>query len=155
MAGPPTRLVILDNIWRRGFSPIPLSCPLPPSFFPVLSMGCSQDIATLAETEVIFSFKSGAGVAQHPSSNRGASTVNFATGEAESADECHENFAKLHGAFMLFAWMVLVPWGIYYVRCRPGFPLLIWSATSEYKTGSSPVLCAGRPGGLVGILVTS
>lgn len=69
----------------------------------------------MAGTQVIFSFREGAGVGQHPNANRGASTVNFVTGDVDN--ECNENnFATLHGCLMLIAWMMLAPWGIYYVR---------------------------------------
>ena len=89
-----------------------------PSF--AFSLVFRQDIADSADTEIIFSFKSGAGVAQHPNANRGASTLNFLTGDVDIDYDCNENFATLHGALMLVAWMVLAPWGIYYARC--GFP---------------------------------
>eukprot|EP00752_Nemacystus_decipiens_P002581 g2416.t2 len=86
----------------------------------------ASDIADKTETAVIFSFREGAGVGQHPNANRGASTVNFATGDVENL--CNENnFATLHGALMLIAWMVLAPWGIYYVRYRKGEQIdFIW-----------------------------
>lgn len=74
-----------------------------------------QDIKNEIDTEVIFAYREGAGVGQHPNANRGASTINFATGEVDNL--CVENnFVSLHGALMLIAWMVLAPWGIYFVR---------------------------------------
>ncbi|CAM9145144.1 unnamed protein product [Ectocarpus sp. 8 AP-2014] len=73
----------------------------------------AQDVKDQKDTEVIYSF--GESLGQHPSSSRGASTINFATGDVEI--ECDENnFVSLHGALMLIAWVVLAPWGIYYVR---------------------------------------
>lgn len=72
-----------------------------------------QDIEDEGDTEVIYSF--GESLGQHPTSSRGASTINFATGDVDI--ECDENnFVSLHGALMLIAWMVLAPWGIYYAR---------------------------------------
>ncbi|CAN0025142.1 unnamed protein product, partial [Ectocarpus sp. 6 AP-2014] len=84
------------------------------------------DLDNEEDTEVIYSFREGAGVGQHPNANRGASTVNFATGDVDN--ECDENnFVSIHGALMLIAWMVLAPWGIYYVRYRKGEEIdFIW-----------------------------
>ncbi|CAM9152625.1 unnamed protein product [Ectocarpus sp. 12 AP-2014] len=73
----------------------------------------AQDIEDEKKTKVIYSF--GESLGQHPTSSRGASKINFATGDTEI--ECDENnFVSLHGALMLIAWMILAPWGIYYVR---------------------------------------
>ncbi|CAM9704645.1 unnamed protein product, partial [Ectocarpus fasciculatus] len=84
----------------------------------------AQDIEDEGDTEVIYSF--GESLGQHPTSSRGASTINFATGDVDI--ECDEdNFVSLHGALMLIAWMVLAPWGIYYVRYRKGEEIdFIW-----------------------------
>ncbi|CAN0459914.1 unnamed protein product, partial [Ectocarpus sp. 8 AP-2014] len=38
-----------------------------------------EDIETEADTLVIYSFKKGEGVGQHPNTNRGAATINFVT----------------------------------------------------------------------------
>ena len=65
---------------------------------------------------VIYSYKEGKGVGQHPNANRGSSSINFATGNAEAYCEDDENFESLHGALMLIAWMILAPFGIYYIR---------------------------------------
>ncbi|CAB1104357.1 unnamed protein product [Ectocarpus sp. CCAP 1310/34] len=78
----------------------------------------AQDIENEEKTEAIYS--SGESLGQHPTSSRGANTINFATGNVEV--ECDENnFVSLHGALMLTSWMILAPWGIYYVR--PGLIL--------------------------------
>ncbi|CAN0184392.1 unnamed protein product, partial [Scytosiphon promiscuus] len=86
----------------------------------------ATDVENQADTDVVYSFREGAGVGQHPNANRGASTVNFATGDVEIV--CSEdNFVSLHGALMLIAWMILAPWGIYYVRYRKGEEIdFIW-----------------------------
>ena len=65
---------------------------------------------------MIYSYREGAGVGQHPNGNRGASSVNFATGGAEGKCNDDDNFESLHGALMLIAWMFLAPAGIYYIR---------------------------------------
>lgn len=98
---------------QQPFSPCPLpNCELP------LRYDRRQDIDNAAETLVIYAYRQGTGVGQHPNSNRGASTVNFATGDAESeCDDDHDEFVSLHGALMLIAWMALAPLGIYFVRC--------------------------------------
>lgn len=68
------------------------------------------------DTLIIFAYREGEGIGQHPNANRGAATVNFATGTVETV--CTDNeFITLHGALMLIAWMVLAPVGIYYARC--------------------------------------
>lgn len=75
-----------------------------------------QDIDSQRDTLVIYAFREGEGIGQHPNANRGAATVNFATGNVEN--ECADNeFITLHGALMLIAWMLLAPAGIYYARC--------------------------------------
>lgn len=89
---------------------------LSPSFvFRVLSHG-TKDIDDEVETSVIYSFREGEGVGQHPNANRGSATVNFATGETEVECDDQKHFVSLHGALMLIAWMLCAPIGIYYVR---------------------------------------
>ena len=75
-----------------------------------------QDLANAAETELIYSFREGSGVGQHPSANRGSSTVNFALGSVENNCDDSSDFILFHGTLMLIAWMILAPLGIYYVR---------------------------------------
>lgn len=75
-----------------------------------------QDIGSGADTLVIYSFKKGEGVGQHPNTNRGSATVNFLTGDVETVCEGETNFVSLHGALMLIAWLLVAPFGIYYVR---------------------------------------
>ena len=53
---------------------------------------------------------------QHPNSNRGSATVNFALGTVENNCEDSSDFILFHGTLMLIAWMILAPLGIYYVR---------------------------------------
>lgn len=75
-----------------------------------------QDIDNALDTLVIYAYREGEGIGQHPNANRGAATINFATGTVETV--CTDNeFITLHGALMLIAWMVLAPVGIYYARC--------------------------------------
>ncbi|CAM9534507.1 unnamed protein product [Ascophyllum nodosum] len=79
----------------------------------------NQDISDSVDTEVIYSFREGPGVGQHPNANRGAATVNFATANVESV--CDDNdFVSLHGALMLIAWLLIAPIGIYFIRYRKG-----------------------------------
>lgn len=69
----------------------------------------------MASTEIIYSFREGAGIGQHSNADRGAAKVNFATGDSEN--QCAESdFVPLHGALMLIAWMIIAPIGIYYIR---------------------------------------
>lgn len=79
-------------------------------------MGLSKDLANAAETEVIYAFRGGSGVGQHPSANRGSSTINFALGTVENNCDDSSDFILLHGTLMLIAWMIVAPFGIYYVR---------------------------------------
>eukprot|EP00904_Undaria_pinnatifida_P011028 jgi/Undpi1/7055/HiC_scaffold_21.g09529.m1 len=79
-----------------------------------------RDLDREDDTMVIYSYKEGEGVGQHPNANRGSSSINFATGNAEAHCEDDENFESLHGALMLIAWMILAPFGIYYIRYRKG-----------------------------------
>ena len=75
-----------------------------------------QDFDNEVDTLVIYAFKAGGGVSQHPNSNRGSASVNFATGNVETECEGDTNFVSLHGALMLIAWMLIAPIGIYYAR---------------------------------------
>ena len=75
-----------------------------------------QDLDRGRDTMVIYSYKEGEGVGQHPNANRGASIINFSTGNADAHCEDGEDFESLHGALMLIAWMILAPVGIYYIR---------------------------------------
>ncbi|CAM9394854.1 unnamed protein product, partial [Laminaria digitata] len=76
-----------------------------------------EDIQNERDTLVIYSYREGTGVGQHPSGNRGASTVNFATGDSEvECERGKSQFVSLHGALMLVAWLTLAPAGIYYIR---------------------------------------
>lgn len=98
---------------------------------------CRQDIVFEADTPVVFSYREGVGVGQHPNSNRGASTVNFATGAVEISCENSRRFASLHGALMLIAWMFVAPAGIYYIRCARG-TLLVYSLAWPLAPSLSP-----------------
>lgn len=78
-----------------------------------------QDIDASLATLVIYAYRAGDGIGQHPNANRGAAAVNFATGTVETV--CSDNeFITLHGALMLIAWMILAPFGIYYARSGGG-----------------------------------
>eukprot|EP00904_Undaria_pinnatifida_P011031 jgi/Undpi1/7058/HiC_scaffold_21.g09532.m1 len=79
-----------------------------------------RDLDRGRDTMVIYSYKEGEGVGQHPNANRGASIINFSTGNADAHCEDGEDFESLHGALMLIAWMILAPVGIYYIRYRKG-----------------------------------
>lgn len=74
-----------------------------------------QDTDEKADTSVIYAFKEGSGVGQHPNSNRGAAVLNFVTESVESQLEA-TNFVSLHGALLLVAWLLVAPIGLYYAR---------------------------------------
>ncbi|CAM9174754.1 unnamed protein product, partial [Laminaria digitata] len=77
------------------------------------------DIAGDVETQIVYSWRSGPGITdQHPNSQRGTAAVNFKDGTT-SCDDTSEYFA-LHGALLLFAWMLIAPYGIYQARYRKG-----------------------------------
>lgn len=75
-----------------------------------------QDIENEADTFVIYSFKKGEAVGQHPNTNRGVATMNFVTGDVDALCEETTSFISLHGALMLIAWMIIAPLGIYFAR---------------------------------------
>eukprot|EP00904_Undaria_pinnatifida_P011027 jgi/Undpi1/7054/HiC_scaffold_21.g09528.m1 len=91
-----------------------------------------KDLDLERDTMVIYSYKEGAGVGQHPNANRGASSINFATGSSEAHCEDTDNFESLHGALMLIAWMILAPVGIYYIRYRKG-EAVDWAGRQWYE----------------------
>ncbi len=66
---------------------------------------------------MIYAWRSGEGVGKHPNSQRGAAQINFQDGSAVG-DECSEKteYYALHGAFLLVAWMIVAPYGIYQAR---------------------------------------
>lgn len=75
-----------------------------------------QDIAKGSKTPLIYSWRSGEGIGQHPNTQRGASNVDWNTGEFDGeCDDSHEFYA-LHGALILLAWMVVAPYGLYQAR---------------------------------------
>lgn len=41
----------------------------------------ASDIDNMGETDVIFAFRAGEGVDQHPNANSGSATINFVTGD--------------------------------------------------------------------------
>ncbi|CAM9558139.1 unnamed protein product [Pylaiella littoralis] len=91
----------------------------------------AADIDAGRDTYVIFAYREGEGIGQHPNANRGAATVNFATGNVEVS--CDDNdFLLVHGSLMLVAWMVLAPMGIYYVRYRKGESITWFSFDFEW-----------------------
>ncbi|CAM9989598.1 unnamed protein product, partial [Ascophyllum nodosum] len=71
-------------------------------------------------TYVIFAYREGAGVGQHANFNRGASTVNFVKGTSTTVCEDESDFYLVHGALILFAWLALLPVGVFFARYRKG-----------------------------------
>lgn len=66
-------------------------------------------------TSLIYAFKEG-DIGQHANANRGSGSVNFATGDSEAGCDSDTDFASLHGALMLIAWLLVAPVGIYFIR---------------------------------------
>lgn len=76
-----------------------------------------DDIEMAEDTNIVYAWRAGAAVSQHPNSQRGSAEVNFVDGTvAATCDDAHDYFA-LHGALLLVAWMVIAPYGIYQARC--------------------------------------
>lgn len=75
-----------------------------------------DDIDASVFTEVIFSWRSGEGLGQHPNSQRGSAEVNFVDGTV--VIECDESsdYYAFHGALLLMAWMLVAPYGLYQAR---------------------------------------
>lgn len=81
-----------------------------------LTPSFSQDLDDDKSTMVLYAFKdSSDGFSKHSSDDRGAFTVNFATGDVEYICSVND-FISLHGLAMLFAWIVVAPVGIFYAR---------------------------------------
>ncbi|CAN0439176.1 unnamed protein product, partial [Laminaria digitata] len=77
----------------------------------------ADDIAAGDDTPIIYSWRSGEGIGKHPNSQRGIALVNFAdaTATSSSCDDSTDYYA-LHGALLLFVWMLIAPYGIYQAR---------------------------------------
>lgn len=77
----------------------------------------ADDIAAGDDTPIIYSWRSGEGIGKHPNSQRGNALVNFAdaTATSSSCDDSTDYYA-LHGALLLFVWMLIAPYGIYQAR---------------------------------------
>eukprot|EP00752_Nemacystus_decipiens_P001683 g1633.t1 len=100
------------------------------------------DIDQALTTLVIYAYREGEGIGQHPNANRGAATINFATGQVETVCEDNE-FITLHGALMLIAWMVLAPVGIYYARYRKGTRIK-WAGFEWYEMHQEVMIVASE-----------
>ncbi|CAM9611990.1 unnamed protein product, partial [Ascophyllum nodosum] len=102
-----------------------------------------QDIDGGVDTNVIYAFRKGAGLGQHPNANRGAAAVNFATGDVET--ECDDNlmFVSLHGALMLVAWLLIAPLGIYFIRYRKG-DTIRWAGREWYEMREELMIVASE-----------
>ena len=95
-------------------SPPPLPCCS--SSIGTQDYALADDIAAGKDTPVIFAWRSGEGIGQHPNSQRGNAIVNFVLVEVyPSCDNSREYYA-LHGALLLFVWLVVAPYGIYQAR---------------------------------------
>eukprot|EP00903_Cladosiphon_okamuranus_P015565 g14370.t1 len=100
------------------------------------------DIDSGATTQVIYAFREGVGIGQHPNTNRGAASVNFDTGATEVVCEDNE-FITLHGALMLIAWILLAPCGIYYARYRKGTRIK-WAGFEWYEMHQEIMILASE-----------
>lgn len=78
-----------------------------------------DDLDESALTNIIFAWRSGEGVQQHPTTQRGTTSVNFLTGDSCSVCLESNDFYALHGALILLAWMVVAPYGLYQSRYAP------------------------------------
>lgn len=74
------------------------------------------DIDTSDDTSIIYAWRSGPGIQQHPNSQRGAATVNFVDGTVAATCEEAEDYFALHGALLLLAWMLVAPYGLFHAR---------------------------------------
>ncbi|CAB1101232.1 unnamed protein product [Ectocarpus sp. CCAP 1310/34] len=102
-----------------------------------------EDIENEVDTLVIYAFKKGEGVGQHPNTNRGAATINFVTGDVDTHCDGETNFVSLHGALMLIAWMLIAPWGIYYARYRKG-DAIKWAGRQWYEMHEEIMIVASE-----------
>ncbi|CBJ27734.1 peroxidase [Ectocarpus siliculosus] len=102
-----------------------------------------EDIENEEDTLVIYAFKKGEGVGQHPNTNRGAATINFVTGDVDTQCDGETNFVSLHGALMLIAWMLIAPWGIYYARYRKG-DAIKWAGREWYEMHEDIMIVASE-----------
>ncbi|CAM9216757.1 unnamed protein product [Sphacelaria rigidula] len=83
-----------------------------------------EDINADRFTDIIYAYREGKGLGQHPNTNRGASSVHFGTATTTEVCEDDMDFYLLHGCLMLFSWMILAPLGIYFARYHKGDEIL-------------------------------
>lgn len=88
-----------------------------------------SDLDENLETEIVFAYRQGAGVDQHPSSSRGSATVSFASGESSVVRAMVAPSALAISCLMylvvfdgfLFFCSTTVPWGCFAsATCRLG-----------------------------------
>ncbi|CAM9507214.1 unnamed protein product, partial [Ascophyllum nodosum] len=75
-----------------------------------------EDINASEDTPVIFAWRSGPGIVQHPNSQRGAAMVNFVNGSVDVVCDDPNHYFALHGALLLLVWMFVAPYGLYHAR---------------------------------------
>lgn len=76
------------------------------------------------ETFIIYAWRSGPGLDQHRTSQRGSAMVNLGTGDVRDYCDNSNDFYALHGALILLAWMIVAPYGLYQARYNCGIRYL-------------------------------
>ena len=97
---PPGRLSLSTGFFSIGTQDDPLA----------------DDIAAGNDTSIIYSWRSGTGIGKHPTNQRGNVRVNFARATVYSTSNDSTDYFSLHGALLLFVWMIIAPYGIYQAR---------------------------------------
>lgn len=95
----------------NSFAPFPGRFSIDTQDYPL-----ADDIASGHDTPIIYAWRSGAGIGKHPSTQRGDTLVNFADGSVSSTCDDSNDYYALHGALLLFVWMIIAPYGIYQAR---------------------------------------
>lgn len=76
----------------------------------------ADDLASGEDTPIIYAWRPGAGLQQHPNTKRGDALLNFQDGTVTQNCDSSTEYYALHGALLLVAWMIIAPYGIYQAR---------------------------------------
>lgn len=73
-------------------------------------------MASGESTRIIYAWRPGQGTDKHPVDQRGSASLNFRDGTVTFICNGAGDYYALHGALLLFVWLIVAPYGIYQAR---------------------------------------
>lgn len=109
----PNALILVVGVVIAVYTPVPpsLSLSIGTQDYPL-----ADDIASDRDTPVVYAWRLGEGIGIHSKNQRGSVLLNFADGTLTPICSGSSDYYALHGALLLFAWLVVAPYGIYQAR---------------------------------------